>query len=133
MVIESRLKFLLNKIQLQPYVCEMPLDVEKCVKNNIHKRTEEDIRSAMNQWVPTPATYTLLEYDCLFNSDNTDQVSDMDEGDQDDKGDTRDGISDDGNENAEKELDEFSGDDESMNEVSYFCSIDGISIFIFLS
>lgn len=118
MVIESRLKFLLNNIQLQPFVCEMPLDVEKCLKNNIHKRTEEDIRSAMNQWVPTPATYTLLDYDCLFNADNTDEISDMDEGDQDGKGDSLDGKSDDGNANAEKELDEVSGDDESMNEVN---------------
>lgn len=118
MVIESRLKFLLNYIQLQPFVCEMPLDVEKCVKNNIHKRTEEDIRSAMNQWVPTPATYTLLEYDCLFNAENTDEISDMDEGDQDNKGDPLDRVSNEGNANTEKELDELSGDDESMNEVS---------------
>lgn len=95
----------------------MPMDVEKCLKNNIHNRSAEDIRKAINQFVLTPATYTVLDYECLFhNADDTEEISDMDE-ERDGQGDSLDAISDDENANADKELDEVSGEDETVNEV----------------
>lgn len=89
------------------------------MKNNIHNRTEQDIRKAMNEWMPTPSSYTLLDYECLFNSaDNTDEISDADE-EQDDSDEVLDTISDDEHMHAENDLDDLSGEEEAMNEVNY--------------
>lgn len=49
----------------------MPLDEERCLKNNIHNRTASDIKKAITSWVPTPTNYTLLKYDSLFNDNST--------------------------------------------------------------
>lgn len=87
------------------------------MKNNIHNRTESDIRKAINEWVPTPSSYTILDYECLFNSaDNTEEISDIE--DQKDDVESLDAISEDNNSNAtENEHDNFSdtgGDDEPI-------------------
>lgn len=104
----------------QPYICELPLDVEKCLKNNIHNRTEGDIRKAADEWIRTPSSYTLLDYDCLFaGADNMDmeEISDADE-EKDEQGDSLDAISEEENTNADKDLDELSGEDDTVNEVN---------------
>lgn len=102
----------------------MPLDLEKCLRNNIHNRTEHDIRRAINEWVPTPSAYTVLEYQCLFShrEGETEEISDI-EIDQDENEDSLDAISDEENANAQRYMDdEFSdtgGDEEPMNEVRF--------------
>lgn len=95
----------------------MPLDLQKCIKNDIHNRTEEDIRKDINEWVPTPSSYTVLNYQCLFDgAGDTEEISDSE--DRAESGDSLDAISDDENANAEKDNDGFSdgGDDEPIND-----------------
>lgn len=50
----------------------MPLDVDLCLRQNTHKRSESDIRKAISQWVPTPPIYTVLTYDSLFENEMED-------------------------------------------------------------
>lgn len=95
------------------------------MENNIHNRSESDIRKAIDEWQPTPSSYTVLEWDeCLFNSaDDTEEISDV-EDEKDRKAESLDAISeDDDTSNAMKDLDdEFSdigGDDEPINEVNF--------------
>lgn len=95
------------------------MDLEKCLKNNIHNRSEADIRDALDEWTPTPHAYTVLDYSFLFHSaDNTEEVSDVD--DEKEAG-SLDAVSDEDNTNADKNIDdEFSdgdGDDQLINEV----------------
>lgn len=109
---------------MQPFICELPLDLEKCLKNNIHNRTEDDIRKAINEWDPTPSSYTILDYQCLFNNaDDTEEISDFEE-DKEHKDETFDAISDEENSIAERDMDnEFSdigGEEEPINEVRYY-------------
>lgn len=115
---------MIKNIHFQPYICETPLDLEKCLKNNIHNRLENDIRKAIDDWETTPASYTVLDYDSLFNSaDDTEEISDVEE-DKDENAESLDAISDE--ENAAKEIEDdgdFSdvgADDEPINEVRSF-------------
>lgn len=99
------------------------MEFEKCLKNNIHNRSQSDIRNAIEEWEPTPTSYTLLNYECLFNSaDNTEEISDI-EDDKDEKSESLDAISEEDNSNNGKDLgDELSdvgGDDEPINEVTF--------------
>lgn len=108
---------------LQPYICEMPLDLEKCLKNNIHNRLESDIRKAIDEWAFLPTSYTVLDYECLFNSaDDTEEISDV-EDDKNENAESLDAISDEDNSNAIRDDDNFSdngADDEPINEVRHF-------------
>lgn len=99
------------------------MDLEKCLKNNVHNRSEGDIRKAIREWMPTPSTYTVLDYSCLITSaDDTEEISDI----EDERGENTeflDAVSDDDHGNAEKRLDdEFSdtdGDESLINEVRF--------------
>lgn len=96
----------------------MPLDLQKCLSNDIHNRTEEDIRRDINEWMPTPSSYTVLNYQCLFDSaGDTEEISDAE--DRDENEDSLDAITDDENAHAEEAADGFSdgGDDEPIDEV----------------
>lgn len=97
----------------------MPLDEEKCLKNNIHNRTASDIKKAITSWVPTPNTYTLLNYESLFNdADAMEAISDNE--DEPGVSEALDAISDeDGNEMDGKKFDDDDDDDRnSFNEVN---------------
>lgn len=114
----------LTKLIFQPFICELPRDVEKCLRNDIHNRSESDIRKAIAEWVPTPSSYTVLDYECLVNSaDDTEEISDID----DEKAESLDAITDDERSSTEKDFDnqlsDIGGDDEPINEVKiYFIS-----------
>lgn len=59
----------------------MDLDVEKCVKNNIHERTVEDIERAYKEWKETPPHYIHLDCSSLLKPpaeepDKTEEISD---------------------------------------------------------
>lgn len=89
------------------------------MKNNIHNRSESDIQRAINEWVATPSSYTVLDYECLFNSaDDTEEISDVD----DENAESLDAISDDENGHGaagrpSNEYGDAGGDDELTNEV----------------
>lgn len=107
----------------QPFVCEMPLDLNKCLKNNIHNRTEMDIQRAIKEWNPTPSAYTILDYQCLFGSGavDTEAISDA-EDEKAENFDALDAISDDENAKNRNQNDDFSdieGDEEPINEVRF--------------
>lgn len=46
----------------------MELDVEACIKNNIHNRTAEDIHKAFKEYKQTPAHYVKIDYSYLLKS-----------------------------------------------------------------
>lgn len=91
------------------------------MENNIHNRSEDDIRKAIKEWVPTPSEYTVLDYSCLFNSaDATEEISDIDD-EKDEQSESFDAVSDDDNNEAgkhiEDELSDTDGDEKFINEV----------------
>lgn len=105
----------------QPLICELPLDVNQCIKNNIHNRTESDIRSSIEDLKsnPTPSPYIILDCEPLFNNaDDVEDISDVDE-----NADSLDAISDEddgGREKADEQTEDIDdgSDDEPLNEVS---------------
>lgn len=62
----AQLEFNKRLFSFQPYTCEMKLDVEECIKNDIHNRTAEDIRKAFRDYKDTPAHYVKLDYSYLL-------------------------------------------------------------------
>lgn len=104
---------------IQPYICEMPLDVSLCLKQNIHNRNEADIRRSIDQWIPTPSMYTVLKYDSLF-VDQMEDISDDEEADVN----SLDAVSDDEPPAEDVRNEEISSEDEEeFNEVSLFSRI----------
>lgn len=93
----------------------MPLDANLCLKQNIHGRSEADIRKAINRWIPTPSNFTQLKYDSLF-ADQMEDISD-DEVAEDN---SLDAVSDDEASAVDdaKNEDISSEDEEAFNEVS---------------
>lgn len=86
------------------------------MKNNIHNRSEGDIRRAINEWAPTPFAYTVLDYSCLFNNaDDTEEISDTEE-DKEGKVEYLDAVSDEDKHNDD-EFSDTEGDDTLINEV----------------
>lgn len=84
------------------------------MKNNIHNRSESDIKRAINEWVATPSTYTVLDYECLFNSaDDTEEISDI----EDEKAESLDAISDEDNSHGAGAHSSNEFEDEPTNEV----------------
>lgn len=67
-VIRNRLEFSNRK---QPYTCEMPLDFQQCMKNNIHNRTAADIQKAIDEWIDAPPHYIQLDYRSLTDATDT--------------------------------------------------------------
>lgn len=98
----------------------MPSDLDKCLKNNIHNRSESEVRKAKEEWAPAPAEYTLLNYECLFSTEeNIEEISDEDE--KDGQTESVDAVSEEDNTNSERNLaeDDLSDTgDEPTNEVS---------------
>lgn len=52
----------------QVYICEMDMDLSACAKRNVHKRTEEEIKTMIDSWEATPFTQTLLDVRSLLQS-----------------------------------------------------------------
>lgn len=69
----------------QVYICEMDLDIGLCVKRNVHKRTDEEIKNIVKNWEKTPLTETILDVRSLLqsasitevNMEDTEPVEDM--------------------------------------------------------
>lgn len=92
----------------------MPLDFELCSKQNVHNRTENDIRKAINDWIATPSSFTSLSYDCLFTDemdDISDEPADLEAVSISDSEDEK---------NAQNADENISDDDEAFNEVRSF-------------
>lgn len=93
-------------------MCELPLNLQRCIKNNIHNRSVSDIRKSIDAWAPSPVSYTLLDYDCLLNSaDQTEAISDA----EDERSANLDAISEDENCHDVQDEDDFS-DLEELNQ-----------------
>ncbi|XP_050542910.1 YLP motif-containing protein 1-like isoform X2 [Daktulosphaira vitifoliae] len=59
------------------YVIELESDVELCIKNNIHKRTTQEINNIMRSWVPTPPDQMLLDVKSLLQSNDEVEMEDV--------------------------------------------------------
>lgn len=46
----------------------MSLDLQQCLKNNIHSRTESDIEMSINEWVEAPSHHIQLDYSSLLST-----------------------------------------------------------------
>lgn len=90
-----------------------------CSKQNIHNRSEYDIRKAIEEWIATPLSYTSLSYDCLFTNDMEENMEDISDEEKAHFLDTVSISDDDGNNdnNADNADENFSDDDEAFNEV----------------
>lgn len=89
------------------------------MKNNIHNRTESDIRKAISEWAPTPSTYTVLDYGCLFNSaDDTEEISDV-EDEKEGKAEYLDTVSDEDKHNDD-DFSDTDGAEKLINEVRHY-------------
>lgn len=97
------------------------MDLEKCLKNNIHNRSEFDIRKAIREWVPTPSAYTVLDYSCLFTSaDDTEEISDIDD-EKEENTEFLDAVSDEDNagKHGDDDFSDTDGDENLINEVRF--------------
>ncbi|XP_014255755.1 YLP motif-containing protein 1 isoform X2 [Cimex lectularius] len=50
----------------QVYICETELDLQSCLKRNVHKRSESEIEEIIKGWEKTPAIETLLDIRSLL-------------------------------------------------------------------
>lgn len=48
----------------------MPLDLQQCLKNNIHQRSAADIQRAIEEWADAPSHYIQLDYRPLLDALN---------------------------------------------------------------
>ncbi|KAK0158336.1 hypothetical protein PV328_009351 [Microctonus aethiopoides] len=48
------------------YVCEMEMDVQICLKRNVHKRTEDEINRIVDYFEPTPNYHQILDVASLL-------------------------------------------------------------------
>ncbi|XP_073830067.1 ZAP3 isoform X2 [Musca autumnalis] len=61
-----------------PYIVDLHCDLEICLENNVHERTEADIKEILNNWKPTPFHYIKLDIASLVqNVVEMEDVEDM--------------------------------------------------------
>lgn len=102
----------------------MPLDVENCLKNNIHNRSENDIRKIIDELKsnPVPSPHVLLKCEMLYNNTDAGDVEDISDIEEE-KADSFEELSDDDDANNQQGNDEAGddfesgSDDEALNEV----------------
>lgn len=58
-----------------PYICDMERNLEKCLENNIHSRSEADIKRIFNNWHETPEDYSTLDPRSLLQSSTIPEVN----------------------------------------------------------
>ncbi|XP_034941545.1 uncharacterized protein ZAP3 [Chelonus insularis] len=56
------------------YVCEMEMDVQICLKRNIHKRTEEEVNRIVDYFEPTPNYHQILDVSTLLQEQTIEEV-----------------------------------------------------------
>ncbi|XP_043284226.1 uncharacterized protein ZAP3 [Venturia canescens] len=56
------------------YVCEMEMDVQVCLKRNIHNRTEEEINRIVDYFEPTPSYHQKLDVTSMLQEEAIEEV-----------------------------------------------------------
>lgn len=59
---------------LQVYICEMEMDVQVCLKRNIHKRTEDEINKIVDYFEPMPANHHKIDVDSMLQEQSIEDV-----------------------------------------------------------
>lgn len=89
----------------QVYTCEMDLDVDKSIQNNIHNRLKADIVKAYHEWVAMPSHHLYLDCAMLLNPPTVEKQSlDMEN------------ISNDGDDDVVMQTEEDAVDDDEDND-----------------
>ena len=57
------------------YVCEMEMDVQVCLKRNIHKRSEDEINRIVDYFEPSPSHHHNLDVTSLLQENAIEDVS----------------------------------------------------------
>lgn len=92
----------------------MSLNLDECLKNNIHNRAEADIRKCIKEWTKTPPHYMILDYSPLLENQKSEQSDGIGE-----KGDNASKMK----EVTEVQILDLISDDENTDNVSFmsFC------------
>lgn len=59
---------------LQVYVCEMEMDLQICLKRNIHNRTEDEINRIIDYFEPTPSYHQKLDVNSMLQEQAIEEV-----------------------------------------------------------
>ncbi|CAD6227510.1 GSCOCG00001193001-RA-CDS [Cotesia congregata] len=57
------------------YICEMDMDVQICLKRNVHNRTEDEINRIIDYFEPTPNYHQKLDVSSLLQDEAIEQVT----------------------------------------------------------
>nr|XP_031840024.1 uncharacterized protein LOC116430258 isoform X3 [Nomia melanderi] len=86
------------------YVCEMEMDLQICLKRNIHNRTEDEINRIIDYFEPTPSYHQKLDVNSMLqeqaieevhmedSEETQEKVSQQNEDSQDSQEDVQDGV-----------------------------------------
>lgn len=55
----------------------MTRDLEKCISQNIHNRSREDIAKSINEWEEAPSNYLQLNYKPLIETEEINSDNDL--------------------------------------------------------
>lgn len=61
-------------ILLKVYVCEMEMDLQICLKRNIHNRTEDEINRIIDYFEPTPSYHQKLDVNSMLQEQAIEEV-----------------------------------------------------------
>lgn len=56
------------------YVCEMEMDLQICLKRNIHNRTEDEINRIIDYFEPTPSYHQKLDVNSMLQEQAIEEV-----------------------------------------------------------
>lgn len=59
---------------IKVYVCEMEMDLQICLKRNIHNRTEDEINRIIDYFEPTPSYHHKLDVNSMLQEQAIEEV-----------------------------------------------------------
>ncbi|XP_011707964.1 PREDICTED: uncharacterized protein LOC105462813 [Wasmannia auropunctata] len=63
-----------KKVTVKVYVCEMEMDLQICLKRNIHNRTEDEINRIIDYFEPTPSYHQKLDVNSMLQEQAIEEV-----------------------------------------------------------
>lgn len=74
MIIFANIWYYTNIWYLKVYVCEMEMDLQICLKRNIHNRTEDEINRIIDYFEPTPSYHQKLDVNSMLQEQAIEEV-----------------------------------------------------------
>lgn len=57
------------------YICELEVDLQTCINQNIHKRSEDDINRIIDYFEPTPSHHNKIDVSSLLQNEKLKEVN----------------------------------------------------------